>query len=226
VHSTTITIAVALLLLTACMPAPEALPASPSPVASPRPPLTARQTVYVGDTDRYGADFRAAPGPAAAQLRVVPEGAVLEATGREQQVDTFMWSEVRDSMGAIGWVRREFLSTAPPPLATPTLMPGMAAPTTTPGLNPVMASETPTTPTAVVRPIDTLVPIAPPGQQPALAPIPAEPTPREGLPTLPPLAPARPTNEMIDGDFGTPNTRGATAGPTRGPAATAAPAGR
>lgn len=207
----------ALLLLAACVSPPEAPTPSPSPVSS-RPPLTARQTVYVGNTDRYGADFRQAPGLAGARIRVLPDGAVLEATGREQQVDDLTWSEVRDSTGGVGWVLREFLSTVPPPLATPTMMPGMAAPTSTPGLDPFAAPTTPTTPTALTRPVDTLVPIAPPGQQPALAPIPAAATARPDLPTLPPLAPVRPTNEMIDGDFGTPNTRGATAVPTRPPA--------
>jgi hypothetical protein len=213
----------ALLLLAACTSPPDSIPSSPTagspgPLASPRPALTARQTVYVGNTDRLGADFRQAPGAAGARIRTVPDGAVLEATGREQQADERTWSEVRDSTGTVGWVITDYVSSTPPPRPTPTLPPIPDAPTPTPTTIPRIALPTATQPTAGPRPTDTLVPIVPPGQQPALAPIPAVPTARPGLPTLPPLAPARPTNEMIDGDSGTPNIRGATLVPTRGPA--------
>ena len=208
---------IALLLLAACTSPPDAPTPSPSPLSA-RPPLTARQTVYVGNTDRYGTELRQTPGAAGAPIRLLPDGAVLEATGREQQADERTWSEVRDSTGTVGWAIADYLNTVPPPRATPTPLPGLVAQTPTPSGVPIFTLPTATQPTVGPRPTDTLVPIVQPAQQPALAPLPPPATARPDLPTLPPLAPVRPTNEMIDGDFGTPNTRGATLVPTRGPA--------
>lgn len=212
---------VALTLMSGCTSTPEAGPASPGalspgPAASPRPTLIARQTVYVGNTDRYGADFRQAPGSAGARIRVLPDGAVLEATGRSQQVDEQTWSELRDSTGVVGWVVLDYLNTAPPPLATPTPVPALSAPPPTLTLIP-LPSTTPEA-TAGPRPTDTLVPLAPPRQAPALAPIPPPPTPRPDLPTVPPMAPAGPTITIFDRDP-TPTLRqGGTVVPTRRPA--------
>ena len=204
------------MLLAACSPPPESPPASPgaSPAASPRPPLTARQTVYVGNTDRYGADFRRTPGAGGELIRVVPDGAVLEATGRAQQVDEQTWNELRDSTGAVGWVIADYLSAAPPPLATSTPMSVAPAPTPLRIATPI--PETPP-PTAGPRPTDTLVPIPPPARDPALAPLPPAPTDRPAPPTLPPLAPVRPTSDASGADTEPTRTRGATLVPTRGP---------
>jgi hypothetical protein len=152
--------------------------------------------VFVTNTDRLGADFTRTPGAAGEQIRVLPEGAVMEATGQAQQVDNQTWFEVRDSTGSSGWVQADFLSTAPPPLATPTAMSFGPTPTPIQTLVPIAL---PTQPTAGPRPTDTLVPIAPPRQQPGLAPLPAAPATREAAPTLPPPAPIRPTDELIDG---------------------------
>jgi hypothetical protein len=195
---------IVLLLLTACTPGAETPPGSPSPgaaspgpVASPRPALRPGQVVYIANTDRLGADFRQAPGSAGARIRVLPEGAVLEATGRDQQADDWTWDELRDSTGIVGWVQADYLSTTPPPLATPTAMPFMGTSTPVPTLVPIPV---PTQATAGPRPTDTLVPIGPGRQQPGLAPLPPGPTPKPAAPTLLPPAPIRPTNDAVDGD--------------------------
>src|SRR5687768_13255626 len=190
---------IGLVLLPGCTSASEAgtaspSPASPGPLASPRPAPTAGQTVYVGNTDRYGADFRQAPGSAGARIRVLPDGAVLEATGRTQQADDRTWSELHDSTGTVGWMIVDYLSTTPPPLPTPTPMPDLSAPP--PTLTPIPAPSTTPEATAGPRPTDTLVPLAPPRPGPALAPIPPAPTARPDPPTLPPLAPVRPTIDI------------------------------
>jgi hypothetical protein len=226
-----------LLLLSACASAPLAGPASPvpespgpfaspSPSPSPPPSFTAGQTVYVENTDRYGTDFRQTPGSAGQSIRVVPEGAVLLATGRSQQADDRYWSEVRDSTGVTGWVIAAYLSAKPPPLATPTFMPGLSGPAMTPSTAPVQGEPPPPTPTLLPRPNDTLVPIVvPPAAQPALAPLPPEATERPVAPTLPPLPRAQPT---VDVDEGAPGLTGTarpagTTFPTRAPVVPPAP---
>lgn len=208
-----------LVLLSACTSGPEAgtaspSPASPGPLASPRPALTAGLTVFVGNTDRYGADFRQAPGSAGARIRVLPDGAVLQATGRTQQADEQTWGEVRDSTGTIGWVVVDYLSATPPPLPTPTPMPDLSAPTPTPSAAPLTTPEA----TAGPRPTDTLVPLAPLRPEPPLAPIPPAPTVRPDPPTVPPLAPVGPTVGIFDRDADRPGRQNGTVVPTRGPA--------
>ena len=152
-------------------------PANGSPVLFPTPlPLAPGQTVYVSNTDGLGADIRLLPGPNGAQIRVAPEGAVFTATGRQQQVEGQPWSEVRESTGGTGWIRADFLSTAPPPLPTPTFLPSGTSPT--PLLIPTFISATPAP--AGPQPTFTLLPIAPGRQQGPIAPLPVGGYPASG----------------------------------------------
>jgi hypothetical protein len=198
---------------------------SPGPVRSPRPPLSARQTVYIANTDRLGTDFRQAPGSAGARIRTVPEGAVFEATGREQQVENRIWGEIRDSTGIVGWVLVDDLSRTPPAGATSTPLPGLdAAPPATPTALPFMEPSTTPAPTLGPRATVTLVPTLLPAQQPVLVPLPPDATARPATPTLPRLAPAAATSANFDVDA-TPSRRpAATSAPTIAP--TLRPAGR
>ena len=50
-------------------------------------------------------------GLTAAQIKVVPEGAVLQASGEPVQAEGRTWRKVRDAEGASGWVAAEFLGT-------------------------------------------------------------------------------------------------------------------
>jgi hypothetical protein len=177
----------ALLLLTACTSAP---------VASPQP--VARRSAYIVTADGRGADFRRTPGPAGERIRVLPDGSVLEATGREQRVDEQTWNEVHDSMGTAGWVLADSLSMTPPPLPTPTSMPVIPAPTPVPIPVLIPAPQVPVGP----RPTDTPVPLAPAREQPPLPPLPPVPTARSvPAPQIPPV-PAPSTPAFTDDDGG------------------------
>lgn len=189
-----------MLVVTACTSVPffdwaSPVAGSPSPSPSPGPSFASGQTVFVQNTDGYGAEFRRAPGSAGDRIGVLPEGVVLTATGQQQQTGERTWAQVRDSTGIVGWVIADFLSGSPPPRATPTLVPALAAPQSTPSTLPPPNMPTPPEPTSLPRPADTLVPIAAPRTgAPGLAPIPPMPTARPPEPTLPPLAP-EPTPE-------------------------------
>ena len=174
---------VALLVLTACTSAPAS-----SGAMSPTPALVARQPAYVVTTDGRGADFHRAPGPAGERIRVLPDGAVLEATGREQRVDERTWTEARDSVGTVGWIPTDLLSSAPPPLPTPTPLPVILSPPPVPIPVPIPAVQV----TAGPRPTDTLIPLAPPRQASPLPALPTAPPPRPMAPATPiPIAPPR-----------------------------------
>jgi hypothetical protein len=170
------------LALTACTAAPRSN-------TLPTPPAAGGQPAYVASTESQGADFRRTPGGSGERIRILPIGSLLTVTGKEQQVDGQPWKEVRDTTGVIGWVRADSLSATVPPLPTATAMP--ALPTATTFLPPTVIGPTPAP--AGPRPIDTLVPIGPARQPPAIAPLPPAPATRPATPTPIRAVPVVPT---------------------------------
>jgi uncharacterized protein YgiM (DUF1202 family) len=67
------------------------------------------KVVNTGDT---GANMRERPGATAPVVKTVPEGAVLQVIGADQQMDGRGWRNVRDEGGASGWIVAEFLEPA------------------------------------------------------------------------------------------------------------------
>ncbi len=143
-------------------------------------PAPATQSVYVANTEGQGANLRRTPGPAGERIRVLADGSALTATGQEQQIDRRAWKEVRDQAGANGWIAADFLTSTPPPSATPTAVtsptPVPAAPTVTIGLIPT-ATRAPPAP-AAPRATDTLVPVTPVRVPAPVAPAQPPPTSR------------------------------------------------
>ena len=93
-------------------PAPAEKPAAgpaPAPAAKPAANGERVKVVNTGDT---GANMRERPGATAPVVKTVPEGAVLQVIGADQQMDGRGWRNVRDEGGASGWIVAEFLEPA------------------------------------------------------------------------------------------------------------------
>lgn len=89
---------------TAAQSAPE--PAS-AEAAAPAPSSTL--SLRVDGTDGTGVNLRAEPSASAKVLKVVPEGAVLTATGEVRQAEGLSWRPVRDPEGKQGWVATKYV---------------------------------------------------------------------------------------------------------------------
>jgi hypothetical protein len=80
------------------------------PAAPTNPPATATPgQLTVSGTGGEGLRLRAAPGLAAAQVAVLPEGSAVRPTGRQAAADGLAWAEVADADGASGWAAAEYL---------------------------------------------------------------------------------------------------------------------
>lgn len=99
-------------------PTGPATAAGPSPVTAEKPsaaptpaskPAAAGEKVKVVNTGDQGANMRQNPGSTAPVIRTVPEGAVLEIAGADQQMDGRGWRNVKDEEGKTGWIVAEFL---------------------------------------------------------------------------------------------------------------------
>ena len=94
---------------------------SPVPVArveaggeAPDRAVSATAQAVVVETNGQGARVRAAPSSDAAVLAVLDEGAVVDLTGEEQEVNGVVWIGVRAANGAGGWVAGDFLAAGEP----------------------------------------------------------------------------------------------------------------
>jgi hypothetical protein len=86
-----------------------ALASVPRSTQSEQPAPSGDQLKVVG-TDGTGVNLRAAPSQSAARIKTVPEGAILQSAGDPQQNEGRTWLNVRDQVGAAGWVAAEFLT--------------------------------------------------------------------------------------------------------------------
>ena len=66
----------------------------------------------VTNTGGQGANLRAAPSRAAELIAVLPDGAVVQAIGRESVVTEERWRHVRAPDGAVGWIVSDLLAPA------------------------------------------------------------------------------------------------------------------
>jgi hypothetical protein len=91
----------------AAVPAPPLAPSEPAgPLASQvAGPLSLR----VAGTEGEGLILRAAPSAAAAMVKGLAEGAVLQPLEEPRQVDGATWYRVRDQAGSEGWVLGDYL---------------------------------------------------------------------------------------------------------------------
>jgi hypothetical protein len=81
------------------------------PALAPAPPAGERARVTgTGDT---GANLRERPGQAGQVIKTVPEGAIVQVVGADQQMDGKGWRNVRDEAGTQGWMVADFLEAAP-----------------------------------------------------------------------------------------------------------------
>jgi len=94
---------------------------SPVPVArveaggeAPDRAVSATAQAIVVETNGQGARVRSAPSPDAAVLALLDEGAVVDLTGEEQEVNGVVWIGVRAANGAGGWVAGDYLAAAEP----------------------------------------------------------------------------------------------------------------
>lgn len=94
-------------------PAPAASPtaASAAGTASPIPKPGAEQ-VRVAESGGTGVNMRERPGTTGPVMKTVPEGAVLQVVGADQQMDGKAWRNVRDEEGSTGWIAAELLEPA------------------------------------------------------------------------------------------------------------------
>jgi hypothetical protein len=80
-----------------------------APAASPSPAATGAR-LKVANTEGQGANMRQRPSTTAPVLRTLPDGAVVESIGDEQQAEGRGWRNVRVEGGATGWVASELLA--------------------------------------------------------------------------------------------------------------------
>lgn len=63
----------------------------------------------VTNTGGSGLNMRSGPSTAQTRVKTLADGAVVEIVGGPQAGDKFMWYQVKDSSGTIGWVVEDFL---------------------------------------------------------------------------------------------------------------------
>lgn len=83
---------------------------TPEVVASPTPAeLAVGSKVKVANTGGTGLNMRAGPSTGQTRVKTLAENSEVEIMGGPQTADGFVWYQVRDSSGTIGWVVGKFL---------------------------------------------------------------------------------------------------------------------
>ncbi|MHB1354859.1 MAG: SH3 domain-containing protein [Anaerolineae bacterium] len=83
---------------------------TPEVVASPTvAELAVGSKAKVGNTGGTGLNMRAGPSTGQTRVKTLAENSVVEIVGGPQTADNFVWYQVRDSSGTIGWVVGKFL---------------------------------------------------------------------------------------------------------------------
>jgi hypothetical protein len=90
---------------TAVAARPPEAPAA-APAAEPGPGTVA---LRVANTDGAGVALRAEPGLQGRRLAALPEGAVVQLAGPDQEAGGRIWRNVRSRAGQVGWVAGEYL---------------------------------------------------------------------------------------------------------------------
>ena len=94
------------------LPSP-GVPGAPGAVGQPSPPAVGgAERVRVVNTGGQGASMRGRPSSSATRIKVLIHGTGLDVVGADQQAEGRGWRNVRDSMGATGWIAAEFLERA------------------------------------------------------------------------------------------------------------------
>ena len=91
---------------------PTATPAAAEPTATPEVPddaLAAGVTAQVTGTAGSGLRIRGSAGLGGPTVKVVPEGTLLTILDGPQDADGYQWYQVRDEVGAEGWVAGDWL---------------------------------------------------------------------------------------------------------------------
>jgi uncharacterized membrane protein len=117
--------------------APTVLVPTTTPSFTPVPPAVRPRhgaTAVVRGTHGFGANARSSPALNGAVVAVLPDGTVVQLTGKEANVDGFGWLEVRLPDGKLAWIATNFLGPATPQAtatrtthATPTRTPHVTA---------------------------------------------------------------------------------------------------
>jgi uncharacterized hydrophobic protein (TIGR00271 family) len=82
--------------------------ASPTPTPTPSPTQPPPAYAVIGATDHKGANVRRQPGVTAI-IAALPDGAIVQLTGRYEQAEGLPWSEVILADGRVGWIAGAFL---------------------------------------------------------------------------------------------------------------------
>jgi hypothetical protein len=88
-------------------------PPSGAPGQTPGQASANGERLRVIDTGGSGANLRERPAATAPIVKTVPDGALLQVIGADQQVDGRGWRNVRDADGTQGWVAAELVERAP-----------------------------------------------------------------------------------------------------------------
>jgi hypothetical protein len=83
---------------------------TPVVVASPTvADLAVGSKAKVANTGGTGLNMRAGPSTGQTRVKTLADGAIVDIVGGPQTADNFIWYQVRDSSGTIGWVVGKFL---------------------------------------------------------------------------------------------------------------------
>lgn len=88
---------------------------APTPIAQPAlqpTPAPAVERVRVSGTNGSGVNLRGKAGERGQRIKTLAEGTTLELVGPDEQSDGLTWRNVRDSVGATGWVAAKFVNRA------------------------------------------------------------------------------------------------------------------